>query len=139
MRRLPRSLFVLLEAMAVAAVIAPPARALTPLNDLADGLYLNQFQGGLYQDGSNDMPAAHAAEGIARASAIQRRNVLGELDAEGKYVLVSIGMSNTTQEFCGANQASDCRSWTLMGQAAVHPDVEDSSLSIVNGAAGGKS
>jgi hypothetical protein len=129
----------LLEAMAVAVFIAPAARALTPLNDLSGGFYLNQFQGGLYQDGSNDMPAAHAAEGTARASAIQPRNALGELDSTGKYVLVSIGMSNTTQEFCGANQASACRAWTFMGQAAVHPDVDQASLSVVNGAAGGKS
>src|SRR5687768_12562655 len=123
MKRLPKSPFVLLGAMAVAAAISPAARALTPLNDLADGLYLNQFQGGLYPNGSNEMPAAHAAEGIDRAMAIQPLNTLGESDSAGKYVLVSIGMSNTTQEFCGANQASACRAWTFMGQAAIHSAV----------------
>jgi hypothetical protein len=35
-----------------------PAAALTPLNDLGAGLYLNQFQGGLYPGGFNSMPAA---------------------------------------------------------------------------------
>ncbi|HEX2474614.1 MAG TPA: hypothetical protein VHK01_07710 [Lacipirellulaceae bacterium] len=115
------------------------ARALTPLNDLGTGLYLNLYQGGLYPNGLNEMPAAHAAVGLARATAIQPLDTQGQAAADGKYALVSIGMSNTTQEFCGANQSSACRSWTFMGQSAVHPSVDRESLLIVNGAAGGKS
>jgi hypothetical protein len=138
-QRLPKHVFELCAAMAVVAAIAQSAAASMPLNDLADGLYLNQFQGGLYPNGSNEVPAAHAAEGLARAAAIRPLNTLGQPAADGKYALVSIGMSNTTQEFCGANQASACRSWSFMGKAAVHPDVNHTSLFTVNGAVGGRS
>jgi hypothetical protein len=64
---------------------------------------------------------------------------LGEADPDGKYVLVSIGMSNTTQEFCSGNQPGACQPWSFMGQAAAHPAVDHTSLFIANGAAGGKS
>jgi hypothetical protein len=99
-----------------------------PLNDLAGGRYLGQFEGGLYPDGSNAVPAAHAAVGLAGAGAIVPRNASGEVDAAGKYVLLSIGMSNTTQEFS-----------TFVTQAAADPRVNHGPLVIVDGAAGGQS
>lgn len=102
----------------------------TPLNDLGTGLYLGQFQGGLYPGGSNLVPAAHAADGRARALAIA--------PIDGKHVLLSIGMSNTTQEFCSQNGALPCDAWTFMGQAAVNPRVNNTTLAIVNGALGGQ-
>jgi len=114
------------------------AIAFAPLNDLGAGLYLNQYQGGLYPNGSNVAPPAHAAAGIERAAAIQPLNTQGQPDPNGKYVLVSIGMSNTTQEFCSQNGSSPCDSWTFMGQAAASSAVNHSTLSIVNGAEGGK-
>ena len=40
----------------------------TPINDLGAGLYLGQFQGGLYPGGANVAPPAHAAEGTTRAA-----------------------------------------------------------------------
>ena len=126
-------------ATAMAAIAFETACALTPLSDLGSGLYLNQFQGGLYPNASNEMPSAHATEGLARAAAIRPLNEQGDPTANGRYALISIGMSNTTQEFCGANNASACRSWTFMGQAATHPDVNRTSLVLINGAAGGKS
>ena len=112
--------------------------AFTPLNDLGAGLYLNQFQGGLYPNGSNITPPAHATAGIEKAAAIQPLNTQGQPDPNGKYVLISIGMSNTTQEFCSQNGSSPCGSWTFMGQAAASSAVNHSTLSIVNGAEGGK-
>lgn len=69
-----------------------------PLNDLGAGLYLG-FPGGLYPGGSNLRPAAHAAAGVAIAQAISPLDTLGVTSASGRVVLISIGMSNTTQEF----------------------------------------
>ncbi|MEX2309726.1 MAG: hypothetical protein WD738_19290 [Pirellulales bacterium] len=136
-----RQLCIVLFSIAAISAHSPlvkTARAATPLNDLGSGLYLNAFQGGLYPNGSNAVPAPHAAEGIARALAVQPLNTLGEPAADGKYVLVSIGMSNTTQEFCSRAQGS-CQPFSFMGQAATHPAVDHTSLVIVDGAAGGKS
>jgi hypothetical protein len=72
----------------------------TPLNDLGEGLYLGEI-GGLYPDGTNVRPAAHDAAGIQIAlNEIKPLNAAGNDDpVNGTIALVSIGMSNTTQEF----------------------------------------
>lgn len=103
----------------------------TPLNDLGAGLYLGQFQGGLYPGGANAPPPAHATAGRARALAVAPLNSAGAPDPNGKYVLLSIGMSNTTQEFC-------CHPGTFMGRAAPDARVNHTTLVIANGAAGGQ-
>jgi hypothetical protein len=56
-------------------------------------------KGGLYPDGKNDRPAAHEAAGLALAKKVQPLGADGKPAADGKIVLLSIGMSNTTQEF----------------------------------------
>ena len=71
----------------------------TPLNDLGSGLYRGA-QGGLYPGGMNTQPAGHLAAGAALAQAMTPRNASGSPDPEqGSIVLMSVGMSNTTQEF----------------------------------------
>lgn len=37
---------------------------LVPITQLGKARYLNQFQGGLYPNGSNQMPRPHALEGF---------------------------------------------------------------------------
>lgn len=110
----------------------------TPLNDLGAGLYLGQFQGGLYPGGANSPPAGHFSEGRARALAIQPLDNLGNPDPTGDIVMMSIGMSNTTQEFCSAGGGLPCDSWTFMGKAATNFRVNHVTLTIVNGALGGQ-
>src|SRR5262249_38831697 len=68
------------------------------------------------------------------------RDASGAPDAQnGKVVLVSVGMSNTTGEFCiPGSGTTGCRPETFMGQAAVDPDVNHTTLAIVNGARGGQ-
>jgi hypothetical protein len=118
--------------------LAACGHAFTPLNDLGTGSYLNQFQGGLYPNGSNQIPASHRSEGIARAAAIQPLNTAGQPDPAGKYVLLSIGMSNATQEFSGGNGPTAFSAYSFMGQAAFYPTVNHDKLVIFNGARGGQ-
>src|SRR4051812_1340256 len=101
------------------AFVTVPALAATPLNDLGTGLYLGQYQGGLYPRGSNEPSPAHAAAGVARAAAIGPLDTQGQPNPNGKFVFLSIGMSNTTQEFSGGSPNSlQGTSYSFMGQAA---------------------
>lgn len=110
----------------------------TPLDDLGSGLYLNAYQGGLYEGGANLAPVDHDAAGAAKAAAITPLDAAGGATSGGKVVLLSVGMSNTTQEFCSASSALPCDSWTFMGLSAADPAVNHTNLVIVNGAAGGQ-
>jgi lysophospholipase L1-like esterase len=94
------ALFVLALAAAVARAsnCAGTSTGMIPVNDLGAGFYKG-VQGGLYPGGVNVRPAAHEAAGVAIANAIWPLDTLGQLDASGHVVFVSIGMSNCTQEF----------------------------------------
>lgn len=109
------------------------------LLDLDGRTYLG-FEGGLYAGGSDEPPGDHLAAGLERAGRIRPLDGAGVPDPAGHYVLLSIGMSNTTQEFCaGAAVTMDCEPWTFMGQAARDPAVDREHLIIANGAMGGQS
>jgi hypothetical protein len=102
------------------------AVGLTPLTELGTGTYQN-FSGGLYPQGSNFPPPAHLAAGLSSAAQILPRNSLGAVDTlNGKIVLLSIGMSNTTQEFSEFKRVANA-------DAAKNPK-----LVIVDGAQGGQ-
>ncbi len=114
--------------------------ARVPLNDLGSGNYLG-YVGGLYPNGANTPPAAHTTLGLSRAQAVTPRDANGIPNPAGKIVMVSIGMSNTTQEFCVSQtvpQPQPCNSWSFMGKAAADGSVNHTTLAIVNGAYGGK-
>lgn len=111
---------------------------LVPLTELRDGATYLGFTGGLYLNGSNTPPAQHHEAGRLAAASIQPLNVNGQPSATGRYVLLSIGMSNTTQEFCSQGGAEPCNAWTFMGKAAADAAVNKTSLDLVNGARGGQ-
>src|SRR2546423_8487080 len=115
-----------------------PLAGRIPLPEVAGTSYKG-FVGGLYPSGSNTEPASHAAAGQARAQAVTPLDASGAPSAGGKVVLLSLGMSNTTQEFCsGSSTTTNCSTWSFMGQAAADVGVNHATLAIVNGARGGQ-
>lgn len=120
--------------LAVRAVAQPAS--FTPLIDLDSQTYLG-FSGGLYP-GGNVPPAGHAALGLVRAALVRPLDGDGNPSPTGKIALLSIGMSNTTQEFCSQNGLQPCASWSFVGQALADPAVNRSTLVFVNGARGGQ-
>ena len=71
---------------------------LKPLTELDTKEY-HGFKGGLYPEGKNERPASHEAAGLALARQVQPLDADGKPSPDGKIVLLSVGMSNTTQEF----------------------------------------
>src|SRR5262245_256106 len=77
----------------------PATATRIPLTELGTATYKG-FVGGLYPAGGNVEPTAHATAGQSRAQAVVALDTSGAPNASGKIVLLSLGMSNTTQEFC---------------------------------------
>jgi hypothetical protein len=109
-----------------------------PLNDLGSGKYLSQFPGGLYEHGTNTPPADHLAIGLGQSAQVRPLDRGGKPSASGKIAMVSVGMSNTTQEFCATGNPAPCTSWSFTGQASADPAVNHSTLVLVNGARSGQ-
>src|SRR5438132_13331647 len=91
-------------------VVGPPTDTVRiPLTDLLTRTYYENV-GGLYPAGSNFPPPDHDSATHARRNAIKPLDVNGDERPFGKYVLSSIGMTNTTHEWCskpsGPPQAS---------------------------------
>ncbi|MFO0985176.1 MAG: hypothetical protein U1E76_26185 [Planctomycetota bacterium] len=124
-----RSILVVIIAACCAAVRASDCSktsiGITPLNDLGAGTYQG-FAGGLYPGSSDLRPSAHDAAGLALAQSIVPLDAGGQPSANGKIGLMSIGMSNATQE------------WTaFLTLAGADPD-RHPNLALVDGAEGGR-
>jgi len=115
-----------------------PGTGFIPINDLGLRLYLDQIQGGLYAAGSNQVPPAHILAGLAHNALIRPLDKAGRPAPSGRCVLLSVGMSNTTQEFWAANHRGPATSWSFAGQAAANSVVNHTTLAIVDGAMGGQ-
>jgi hypothetical protein len=70
---------------------------MAPLPELGKGTYKGE-QGGLYPEGANIPPAAHQKAGLKIARGIRPLDAEGHESNDGKIVMVSTGMSNTTME-----------------------------------------
>jgi hypothetical protein len=80
---------------------------LKPLNEMsADDRYLDQ-DGGLYGHGMNEPPPEHRQAAERALAMIQPLSAAGAPAANGRIVLVSISMSNATQEFSRFKQIAD--------------------------------
>ena len=104
--------------------LAPPPKDLVPLNELT-GKYKDQ-DGGLYGGGKNEPPAEHAALARKAIAEIKPLDRDGKPATDGKVVLMSIGMSNTTMEFSNFVQIANADS-----RKAAH-------VVVVDAAQGGK-
>lgn len=96
-----------------------------PLSQLGTEGYQG-FPGGLYPGGGNQPPAAQEALALAAAARVQPRGQGGAPDPAGQVVLLSIGMSNATQEY-----------QRFMALAAAAPGLHPR-LKLVDGAQGGQ-
>jgi hypothetical protein len=96
-----------------------------PLSDMSPNDRYKGHQGGLYPDGSSERPAAHMAAGMALAKQIAPLNIEGQPSADGRIVLLTIGMSNTMQATSG-----------FLRMVKQEKDINPK-LTIVNGANGG--
>ena len=96
----------------------------TPLMDLGTGTYLS-FEGGLYENGTDQIPADHLSDGLGFVTDVQPRDTNGNPSPTGKFVFLSIGMSNANDEF----QA-------FLLQAKKDSSVNTATQVIANGAAG---
>ncbi|MFB3829258.1 MAG: hypothetical protein ACE15B_20995 [Bryobacteraceae bacterium] len=105
-----------------------PSRASTgliALPDLGKGTYKGE-QGGLYPGGVNTPPPAHQKAGLALARQIVPLDAAGRPAPGGKIVLLSIGMSNTTNKF------------QVFQKIAADDDALNPHLVVVDGAQGGQ-
>ena len=82
---------------AYAANCGNTSTGLIPLTQLGAGTYRG-FTGGLYASGSNLRPTAHELAGLEESYGVRPRDAKGLIKPNGKIVLLTIGMSNTTQE-----------------------------------------
>lgn len=120
--------------------VKPPV-GLKPLTDMTgDDRYKGQ-DGGLYGGGKNDPPKEHLEAALQQVKLIQPLDPNGKPSDDGKIVMISVGMSNTTQEFSafvrlasadpakspklvivdGAQGGMDARAWAASGRPA-RPD-----------------
>jgi len=97
----------------------------TPMLDAGSSFYRG-FEASLYPGGRSTPPADYAALGLEYAGQVCPLNSVGQPDPKGRIVLLSIGMSNTTQEFSRFKQLADA-----------DPD-KNPRVSIVDGAQGGQ-
>jgi hypothetical protein len=108
----------------------PPVKVdsskLLPLDELGNKEYQAGFKGGFYPDGKNQRPKAHEDAGLRLAKSVLPLNAAGKPDPNGRIVLLSVGMSNTSQASQGFQKA-------LVPVDNVNPR-----LTFINGAVGGQ-
>lgn len=79
---------------------------LVPVPEMGEALYKGQT-GGLYGGGQNVPPEPHARAAGDQAALIQPLDPNGVPSEAGIIVLISVGMSNTTQEFSAFKKLAD--------------------------------
>lgn len=78
---------------------ARPSLGLTPLTEMSTKEKYKGQEGGLYGAGQNEPPKEHLAAALRQAAKIGPLDTHGEPSDGGKIGMISVGMSNTSQEF----------------------------------------
>jgi hypothetical protein len=94
------------RAPASISVQAGETTGMVPLTELGENQYKGQV-GGLYGHGQNMPPESHLAAAQEQTNLIQPLDPNGVPSETGKIVLISLGMSNTTQEFSTFKKLAD--------------------------------
>lgn len=102
----------------------PPAD-MKPLTDMAADDRYKEQDGGLYGEGRNTPPDSHLNDALEQANRIRPLDKDGKPSNDGKIVMISVGMSNTTQEF------------SAFVQLANRDSAKSPNVVIVDGAQGG--
>jgi hypothetical protein len=102
----------------------PPDTMRLPLPQLGPWTY-HGVMGGLYPGGFNQMPASHFTVGGNHARRIRPRDTAGNPAADGRVVVLSVGMSNARQEFEAFRQLAQT-------ETGIRPEIL-----FINGAQGG--
>lgn len=72
---------------------------LTPLTEMTAKFKYKGEDGGLYGEGANEPPEGHLEKALKLSKSVKPLDLQGRPTKGGRIGLVSIGMSNTTQEF----------------------------------------
>src|SRR5436190_1192766 len=109
-----------------------------PLNEMGFAVYSN-YIGGLYPNGANTRPPSHDLAGMRIATNdIVPLNPAGSPDTNnGKIVLLSLGVSNTTQEWASGDNVTHNITNAFKYRADQDPS-KNPQLVIVDGAFGGQ-
>jgi hypothetical protein len=90
-----------------AAAEGKPTVGIKPLTDMSAGDRYKGEDGGLYGDGRNEPPPALMARAQAEAAKIVPLDEKGKPAADGRIGVVSLSMSNATQEYSAFKQIAD--------------------------------
>ena len=101
-----------------AANCVQTSEPMTPLIDMGAKRLYHGYHGGLYANGANRPTRTYLKKGLAAAKRVQ--------PIDGRIVLLSIGMSNTTMEYSAFKQYADAN------------PAKASDVTIVDGAQGGQ-
>lgn len=113
--------------------------AKVPLLDMNGVAYLGTYEGGLYPEGKNEIPDAHYQAGVEIARQIEPLNLQGQPDPNGKIIMTSVGMSNTSSMFCGVADPNDpCKQGTFMSRFLDNQSTYNANLVLIDGADPGK-
>src|SRR5262245_50088926 len=131
MNRMSKLAALLLVIVTLACGLVPAqgpkeSTGLVPLTEMSVKDRYKKEDGGLYGQGRNTPPEAHRKAAEAELAKVQPLDADGKAAKDGKVVLVSISMSNATQEFSFFKKLADA------------DDAKSPVLTIVDCAQGGQ-